>query len=682
MTRLALALASLAIAASLLAASQAAAEPQAHLNPVNLRVAGGSATWWPDNDFRLAWDLDRSAQDADPSTVHYLIRSATGAIASPVVSLPWEGNRVEHLHVPAIPGLYEAEVWLESRVGSGLAARVALRFDDVRPAPPGARAEGPWLSGGTAAKLNLEPPSTLSPSGIRGYAISVDRAPQGSPCAAAGRCTEAETDVRAPAAETVTLGFLPEGVSFAHVATVSGSGVRSAVRDVELHVDASPPAVTLAGTPGGWSDGPVPIAATASDALSGMERSGPAGPFTALSIDGGVPTISPGPSARAVVSGDGIHRVDSYARDAVGNLGAAGPAALSSTTVRIDTAPPRVAFAAAGDPRDPERIEATVSDSLAGPDAGRGSISFRRARSHGAFQPIPTAAAEGRLVARWDSETYPPGNYEFRATGYDAAGNAGSGDRRAGGARLVLSNPLKAEAALRFGFGGKRLVLHRCAGRSGARRCRREAIEPFERRPATRSAPYGRGIVVGGQLRSAAGSGLAGRQVELVETFGPGAEVPRRTTTVATGEDGAFVAHLSAGPGRSIEARFPGDRTLNHADGGVLQLRVPSAVRLRASAASAPVGGPPVVFSGRLAAAGATIPPSGRPLELQFRVAGSDWSEFRTVETDRHGRFRYSYAFSDDDSRGVRFQFRAFVPAQADWPYEPAPSRPISVTGR
>ena len=60
---------------------------------------------------------------------------------------------------------------------------------------------------------------------------------------------------------------------------------------------------------------------------------------------------------------------------------------------------------------------------------------------------------------------------------------------------------------------------------------------------------------------------------------------------------------------------------------------------------------------------------------MQFRLAGMPWSEFRTVRTDRHGRFRYAYRFSDDDSRGVRFQFRAYAPAQAGWPYEPAGSR-------
>ena len=76
------------------------------------------------------------------------------------------------------------------------------------------------------------------------------------------------------------------------------------------------------------------------------------------------------------------------------------------------------------------------------------------------------------------------------------------------------------------------------------------------------------------------------------------------------------------------------------------------------------------------------LSPGGHPVELQFRLPGRDWSEFRTVQTDAHGRFRYAYSFSDDDSRGIRFQFRAAVPEQSGWPYESGVSRPVAVTGR
>jgi hypothetical protein len=112
-----------------------------------------------------------------------------------------------------------------------------------------------------------------------------------------------------------------------------------------------------------------------------------------------------------------------------------------------------------------------------------------------------------------------------------------------------------------------------------------------------------------------------------------------------------------------------------------LRLGVRSGVHLRASTAIARVGGRPVVFGGDVAAAAGELPSDGATVQLQFRAAGLPWSEFRTVQTDARGRFRYAYRFSDDDSRGVRFQFRAVVRAQRDWPYEPGGSRPVVVRG-
>ncbi|HEU4393614.1 MAG TPA: hypothetical protein VFR04_08275, partial [Solirubrobacterales bacterium] len=83
----------------------------------------------------------------------------------------------------------------------------------------------------------------------------------------------------------------------------------------------------------------------------------------------------------------------------------------------------------------------------------------------------------------------------------------------------------------------------------------------------------------------------------------------------------------------------------------------------------------------KVASEGASLPADGKVVQLQFRLPGLPWREFRTVRSDRAGRFRYAYRFSDDDSRGARFQFRAYAPAQAGWPFEPAGSLPVAVLG-
>jgi len=168
----------------------------------------------------------------------------------------------------------------------------------------------------------------------------------------------------------------------------------------------------------------------------------------------------------------------------------------------------------------------------------------------------------------------------------------------------------------------------------------------------------------------------------VVETFAAGAEPRRRTTFRPTDANGSFSLHLAPGPSRDVVAYFAGTSTLTRTTSPGAHVGVATGVRLRASAAAARVGGKPVVFSGAVRALGARDAVLGLPVELQFRYPGAGWRGFRTVEADRSGRFRYAYRFSDDDSRGVRFCFRAHVKGREGWPYEPGSSRPVTVTGR
>lgn len=167
----------------------------------------------------------------------------------------------------------------------------------------------------------------------------------------------------------------------------------------------------------------------------------------------------------------------------------------------------------------------------------------------------------------------------------------------------------------------------------------------------------------------------------MVEVFATGAAPRRRDVTLRTGPRGGFSLSLGRGPSRDLAAYFAGTRTLTRANSASAHRGVRTSVVLRASRAVAKVGGRPVVFTGRVLAAGAAGAAAGLPVELQFRYRGAGWSEFRTVETDRRGRFQLPYRFSDDDSRGIRFRFRAYVKGREGWPYEPGTSRPVTVTG-
>lgn len=671
-----------ALLAGLPVAARATPEQTQRLRPLDLEVFPGGSDWRPDNAYPLHWGLPTVVDEGFPITaVNYWVRDARGAVAVPAVRLPAPVGQTARVHL-ASAGVYTAEVWFEGPDGqAGPPASVALRFDNVPPAPAQPAAAGGWVAAGELPRVRFEHPASPLPiSGIRGYAFSVDRGEGSGPCAGADRCTVAETDLRAGAAgDTAVLTGLPEGPSVVRAVAVSGSGLRSVPRATTVWVDHTKPEASLSGAEQGWSSGPVRVTASARDALSGMGADGPAGPFTAIAVDGGLPTVASGDTASAVVAGNGVHAVAFYGRDAAGNSGeeSAGVAA-----VRIDEAAPRVSFADRQDPAEPERVEVEVEDALSGPSAGRGSITLRRIGSRGRFEALPTVVAAGRLVAHWDSDSFPAGTYEFRATGYDAAGNAAASDQRANGTRMLLVNPLKAATRIEAGFGGRSLTWNRCRGEGGRRHCHPETIESFAERPAARTVPYGRGVSIAGQLRLGTGAALAGTPVEIVETFGPGAKPARQVRTVETDADGTFAARLAPGPSRQVEARFPGDRLRSRSAATALRLDVLAGVRLRASTRTAAVGGRPVVFSGRVGDLGAPLPRGGRPVELQFRVSGSGWEEFRTVQTDRRGRFGYRYAFSDDDSRGIRFQFRAYAPPVDGWSYQPAFSSPVFVTGR
>ncbi len=183
---------------ALVAAAPATAGPAAQLYPINLRVNGGEAGWHPDNDFRLDWDRPPAAAGFPIAATHYRVRDASGATVIPATRLPWDKPEIDHIHLPAVPGVYTAEVWLEGPGRElGPSVRAALRFDSAAPGPVQPRVSPGWISGDAPALVRLERPAGPLPiSGIRGYAISVDRGAGTSPCAVQGRCALGETDIR------------------------------------------------------------------------------------------------------------------------------------------------------------------------------------------------------------------------------------------------------------------------------------------------------------------------------------------------------------------------------------------------------------------------------------------------------------------------------------------------------
>lgn len=645
----------IALALSLALACPVAAA--ASLQPTDLQVGGGEDNWHSNRMFALSW-----SNPPGVAAVHYRLLSPGGGILLGNTTLPWAATAVDHLSVSPAPGAYTAEVWLEDAAGGqGPAASAKLRFDDARPGTVEPLPSPGWIGrSGFPYTIQLtHPDGPLPISGIRGYAVSTDFSPTGTPCAGE-TCSLAETDLQGGAgADSLPISELPEGTNYVHAVAVSGSGIPSAAAGTALlRVDKTAPEVRLAGAPAGWSSVPVKLTAEAGDAASGMAPTASGGgPFTAIQVDDGAPTIAPGASVDTTVIASGVHAIAYYARDAAGNVADGATAGgrtnrpPAKTVVKVDREPPRLAFDAAQNPRDPELIEAQAEDRYSGIDPGRGSIAVRRVGAGERFAALATQVSAGTLRARWNSSAYPAGEYEFRATGYDMAGNVASTLVRTDGAPMHLSGPLKVPVRL------------------------------FVRSPRERSLRYGRGTWFAGRALAGRRTPLTGAVIKIVERFAAGGVPGERTSTVRTGAGGQFGVRLAPGPSREVLATVAPTATTRGADSSPLTLTVHSRVALRASASVARVGGSPIVFRGKVASGGAAMPAEGKTVQLQFRLPGLPWSEFRTIRTGPSGRFRYAYRFSDDDSRGVRFQFRAYAPAQAGWPFEPAGSLPVSVLG-
>jgi len=638
-------------AIALFLASGASAAPR----PQNLSVAGGEGNWHSAQSFALSW-----TNPGPIAAVHYRLLDPSGEVLIGDTRLPWSAAAVEHLTVPPRPGIYAAEVRLEDGGGEiGEAATAKLRFDDARPAGVAAQPAEEWLGRASFPyALRLSHPAGPQPlSGIGGYAVTIDKLPAGHPCPS-GPCATSLEARGGIGLDTIEVPELPEGTSYVHAVAVSGSGVASATAGhTPLHVDETDPQVSLEGVPGGWSNAPVRLTARASDSASGMTPGGPGvQPLTAIRVDDKAPTVAAGESVGTTVIDSGVHAIAYYARDAAGNVNDGGvsnghpnhPPAIA--VVKIDRDPPSLAFAVGQDPSDPERLEARAADSGSGLDQGRGSIEVRGAGTGYRYKRLPTGVSDGVLRAHWDSSAFPPGEYEFRATAFDRAGNSTSSSRRADGTMMRLSGPLKLPVKLIAGSG-------------------------------RRTVRYGRGVWFGGRLLTGRRAPLADAVVRITESFADGAVPAQRVTMVRSEADGHFGLRLAPGPSRQVSAQVMPTATNRSANSQPLEISVHTRVALRVSSSVARVGGRPIVLHGRIAHTGSLLPADGKVVQLQFRLPGLPWREFRTVRSDASGRFRYAYRFSDDDSRGARFQFRAYAPAQAGWPFEPAGSLPVSVLG-
>lgn len=310
-------------------------------------------------------------------------------------------------------------------------------------------------------------------------------------------------------------------------------------------------------------------------------------------------------------------------------------------TVLVDNAPPSLAFSNEQDANSPETIRADVSDQHSGIAAAK---LFLRGVGANDWQALETKVIDGQARAQVDSASLSAGDYEFRATATDVAGNGSETTRRANGDPMKLTFPLRAPVELRA-------HLNRGGSKSQVVR-------------------YGSDAKAKGLLLDSAGEPIVSAEVTVVEHFGAGALLRERVSQATTDEKGKWRSKIPGGPSRDVDATYGGSSRFAPTSRGVGTFLVRSRASLRTSRESIPEG-KTLRFNGRVRHFGARIPAGGKLVELQVRVKTGRWQTVgESFRTNEKGVYRRSYRFGKQYSQDALFRFRLKVKREANWPYK------------
>ena len=261
------------------------------------------------------------------------------------------------------------------------------------------------------------------------------------------------------------------------------------------------------------------------------------------------------------VPGPGEWKLSVWRTDAAGNQNEAHRSV--PVTLRYDPEPPKLAFESP-DPADPTLVAAHATDELSG--VAGGVIDIAPAGT-GAWQPLTTGHDDGRLVARIDDATLPPGAYVLRAHASDRAGNETTQDRRGDGQPMMVTLPLRKPASLQAGF-------ERTVRRPGTRRGTIVVLRPAAR------VGYEQRAAIAGRLTTDDGRAIAGAAVQLFAA-------EQVIDTVTTDANGRFRTSVVGTQSQDLRLAYTGSSQALPTQ-TTLKLRVPAATSAKVSRQSRP----------------------------------------------------------------------------------------------
>jgi hypothetical protein len=179
---------------------------------------------------------------------------------------------------------------------------------------------------------------------------------------------------------------------------------------------------------------------------------------------------------------------------------------------------------------------------------------------------------------------------------------------------------------------------------------------------------------VAGRLVDAAGTGIAGAEIQVLSTTPLAPE--QLEGVVQTDGEGRYRYPAAGTMNRTLRFVYAGSPVVLPA-ADQLSMTVPAAATLTVDRARLR-NGQAVSFSGPVRTL--PTPPGGKLVEMQVRLPGR-WETFRTVRSNDAGQWSVRYRFRR--TRGVqRYRFRARLPAEGNYPYTAAVSRVVVVRVR
>jgi hypothetical protein len=192
------------------------------------------------------------------------------------------------------------------------------------------------------------------------------------------------------------------------------------------------------------------------------------------------------------------------------------------------------------------------------------------------------------------------------------------------------------------------------------------------------TSTYGHTREITGKLTTTTGVPIADALIEVSQKPSSLGAAASSMTGTHTNPQGVFTINVPpTSPSTSIQLAYRshlGDA--QPAATQTLTLQVPASIHLTVSPHVTSVGRT-IVLSGKLAGA---IPPGGKKVLFEARVAGGSWIEFHNATVDSHGRFRATHRFTF--SGPISYQFRVVCEREADFPFLAGNSNVVRVWER